>query len=138
MTTERNDLDGAIAAAVIVRDAKVLLIQRRQREGSLLWALPSGGIETGESAEQAAVRETQEEVGLTVKATRVLGERIHPATSRRMIYLACETTDDAAPQVLDTEEIVELTWAFKSQLREYVPHGFFEAVQEYLDAELSC
>ena len=136
MAPDNHDLDGAIAAAVIVRDGTVLLIRRRQKEGTLLWALPSGGVEPGETAEQAAERETQEEVGLTVHAQSVLGERIHPATGRRMIYVAC-TPDEGEPRVVDTDEIDELAWAKKSQLDEYVPHGFYEAVQEYLAAELA-
>ena len=135
MAPDDHDLDGAIAAAVIVRDGTVLLIRRRQKEGTLLWALPSGGVEPGETAEQAAVRETREEVGLTVLAQSVLGERIHPATGRRMIYVAC-APDEGEAHVVDTDEIDELAWVKKSQLDEYVPHGFYEAVQDYLTAEL--
>lgn len=135
--TDTETPEQAIAAAVIVRDGEVLLIQRRQREGSLLWALPSGGVEQGETPERAAERETLEEVGLNVRATNVLGERIHPATNRRMIYVACQPMDDAEPTVLDTEEIAELAWSRKAQLAQYVPHGFFAAVQEYLDTELT-
>ncbi len=30
------------------------------------------------------MRETQEETGLTVKAVKMLGERVHPATGRLM------------------------------------------------------
>ena len=135
MAPDDHDLNGAVAAAVIVRDRTVLLIRRRQKEGTLLWALPSGGVEPGETAEQAAERETREEVGLTVHAQSVLGERIHPATGRRMIYVAC-AADEGEPRVIDTDEIAELAWVKKPQLEEYVPHGFFDAVQEYLAAEL--
>jgi 8-oxo-dGTP diphosphatase len=135
MTTETHSLEDAIAAAVIVRDGKVLLIRRRLREGSLLWALPSGGVEPGETAEEAAVRETKEEVGLDVRATSVLGGRIHPNTGRQMIYVACESNSGDA-QVLDADEIAELAWAERAELSNYVPYGFFNAVQDYLDLQL--
>ena len=39
------------------------LIARTDRHGKLLWSLPKGHIEAGESAEQAAVREVAEETG---------------------------------------------------------------------------
>ena len=50
-------------------------------------------IEQSESASKAAVREANEEVGLTVAEAKVLGERVHPNTGRTMIYVACEILD---------------------------------------------
>ncbi|MBB6563020.1 ADP-ribose pyrophosphatase YjhB (NUDIX family) [Acidovorax soli] len=52
------------AAAVIQRPGQVLL---HRAEGDAFWALPGGGIEPGESAGEALVREMQEELGLTVR-----------------------------------------------------------------------
>jgi ADP-ribose pyrophosphatase YjhB (NUDIX family) len=40
------------------------LIGRVDRQGRLLWSLPKGHIEQGETAEQAAVREVAEETGI--------------------------------------------------------------------------
>ena len=40
------------------------LIGRTNRRGQLLWSLPKGHIEQGETAEQAAVREVAEETGI--------------------------------------------------------------------------
>ena len=44
--------------------AVAALIGRKDRRGRLLWSLPKGHIEAGESAEQAAVREVAEETGI--------------------------------------------------------------------------
>jgi 8-oxo-dGTP pyrophosphatase MutT (NUDIX family) len=41
------------------------LIARTDRRGKLLWSLPKGHIEAGETAEQAAVREVEEETGIS-------------------------------------------------------------------------
>lgn len=127
--------DPPIAAAVIVRDGKVLLIRRRLREGTLLWALPSGGVEPGETPADAAQRESLEEVGLVVTPVESLGQRIHPVTGRSMFYFAC-TPEDAVPKVRDTDEIADLTWASRSQLSELVPDGFFDKVERYLEHQL--
>lgn len=43
---------------------KGALIGRTDRQGRLLWSLPKGHIEEGETAEQAAVREVAEETGI--------------------------------------------------------------------------
>lgn len=50
---------------------KVLLIQR---EDIPVWVLPGGGIDPGETAEHAAIREAHEETGYHVKISRKIGE----------------------------------------------------------------
>lgn len=129
--TQTEDQPG-ISMAIIASGGKVLMIRRRQAEGKLLWAFPGGGIEAGESAEQAAVREVAEEVALDVKAVRVLGERVHPQTGRHMTYVACELVDGEA-RVADGDEIAELAWVSHGQIGDYVPYGLFDAVQAHLD-----
>jgi ADP-ribose pyrophosphatase YjhB (NUDIX family) len=43
-----------------------------------IWCLPGGGIDTGETIAQAALRETEEETGLIVKLTRLVGVYSRP------------------------------------------------------------
>ena len=52
------------AAGLIQREGRVLL---HRVVGDAFWALPGGGIEAGESAAQALVRELQEELGQAVE-----------------------------------------------------------------------
>ena len=49
------------------------VIGRRDRRGRLLWSLPKGHIEPGESAEEAAIREVAEETGITGRIVGRLG-----------------------------------------------------------------
>jgi 8-oxo-dGTP diphosphatase len=92
-------------------------------------------VEPGETNEAAAVRETSEEVGLTVRATELLGDRVHPNTGRTMVYVACEVVDGEA-YVADDEELAEVAWCTKGLLTEYVPYPLFEPVQRHLDGAL--
>jgi len=133
--TETTEQPG-IAAAIIVRDDRVLMIRRRVREGELSWQFPAGAIEPGETAEEAAVRETLEETRLTVEATKLLGERVHPKTGRAMSYTACRVLDGEAV-VGDEEEIAEIAWVSHAEIPEYVPYGLFQPVQDWLDEELA-
>jgi ADP-ribose pyrophosphatase YjhB (NUDIX family) len=49
------------------------LIGRIDRQGRLLWTLPKGHIEVGETAEQAALREVLEETGIAGEIVAELG-----------------------------------------------------------------
>ena len=134
--TEQSTVDRpAIAAAVIVSGGQVLMVRRKEREGQLSWQFPAGEVEPGETGEEAAVRETHEEVGLKVSAVELLGERIHPATGRRMVYVACNVLD-GTPYVADEEELAEVEWCDRAKLSSYVPYPFFGPVQDYFNTRL--
>ena len=53
---------------------EVVLASRRTRRGQLAWGLAKGGIEMGETREQAATREVREETGLTADIEADLGD----------------------------------------------------------------
>lgn len=134
--TQQTDEQPGISAAIVVQEGRVLMVRRRMREGELSWQFPAGGIEAGESPEEAAVRETLEETGLTVSAIKLLGERVHPKTKRLMSYTACDVVSGTA-HVADDEELAELAWVAHAEISAYVPYGLFEPVQDYLDDALT-
>ncbi|MER8041945.1 NUDIX hydrolase [Streptomyces sp. NPDC094032] len=136
MTNQNTDERPGIAAAIVVNEGRVLMVRRRVSEGQLSWQFPAGEVEPGESREDAAVRETREETGLTVTAVELLGERVHPKTGRQMSYTACEVSGGTA-HVADTDELAELAWVAHGAIAEYVPYGLFGPVQEYLDGALA-
>lgn len=51
----------------------ILLVQRGRPPFQGCWGLPGGGVELGETVEQAMMREVQEETGLSVAVSRFLG-----------------------------------------------------------------
>lgn len=135
MTTETTTEKPGISAAIIVQDGKVLMVRRAVKEGELMWQFPAGAIEAGETAEQAAVRETLEETALAVEAIQLLGERVHPKTGRLMSYTAARVLGGEA-RVADDEELDAVAWVTHGEIKDYVPYGLFEPVQEYLDEAL--
>ncbi len=62
------------ASIAVFRDGKVLLATRTKPPADRLWSLPGGKVEPGETLEQAALRELEEEVGVTA---RILGFNRH-------------------------------------------------------------
>lgn len=68
-----------IVTGVVVRgDADQILMVRRSDDGT--WGLPGGGVHSGETWEQAAVRECLEETGWRVLLTGLLGLYSDPAS----------------------------------------------------------
>lgn len=78
----------------------------------LLWSLPKGHIESGETPEEAALREVMEETGIESEIARALGvidfwfmaggKRIHKTVHH---YLFREVGGILAPQVSEVDEV---------------------------------
>ncbi|MEW5868010.1 MAG: NUDIX domain-containing protein [Chloroflexota bacterium] len=65
----------ARAAAILIEDGKVALIERR-RAGKLYYLFPGGGTEYGEWPTETVIREVEEELGLVVRVNRLIAEVI--------------------------------------------------------------
>ncbi|MBI5653218.1 MAG: NUDIX domain-containing protein [Chloroflexi bacterium] len=68
------------SAIVFSPDRKQVLLIKR--EDFRIWVLPGGGIEPGETHEQAAIRETREETGYEIAIDRLVGRYWHPQSPR--------------------------------------------------------
>ncbi len=65
-----NTLVPSVTAAVRDDRGRLLLIHKVDND---FWALPGGAVELGESVADAAVREVEEETGVTVELTGLVG-----------------------------------------------------------------
>ena len=72
---------GGLVIDLEARPNMAALIGRLDRRGRLMWSLPKGHLEPGETAEQAAIREVSEETG-------ILGEIIAPLGSIDFWFVA--------------------------------------------------
>jgi len=61
------------AAIILLHDDQIALIERH-RDDQFYFTFPGGHVEPGETPEQAAVRETKEELGIDVTIQRLLAE----------------------------------------------------------------
>jgi|SRR5436190_1959407 len=62
-------------SAAIFRDDRVLIVRRARPRAHGLYTLPGGGVELGESLEQAVIREVREETGLAIAPLALVGFR---------------------------------------------------------------
>jgi len=62
-----------VGAVVHDEGGRLLLVRRGTEPGRGLWSVPGGRVEPGESAEDAVVREVEEETGVRVRVGRLVG-----------------------------------------------------------------
>ncbi|KAB2880919.1 NUDIX hydrolase [bacterium] len=126
----KNNIQG-IAAGIVIRRKKILLIKRRKPEGILTWQFPAGKIEANESPKNAAVREVREETGIRCKIVKKLGSRLHPNTNVEIYYWLCKQTAKCQ-RVRNSEEVETLKWCSYHELRSIITSDLFEPVDKYL------
>jgi 8-oxo-dGTP pyrophosphatase MutT (NUDIX family) len=109
----------AVRALVLDRHERVLLVKFRDDQGQVWWATPGGGIDDGESAEEAIRRELVEEAGLVdyelgpeiwrrehvfAWLGRILRQR------ERIFVVRVEEHEPAPTADLPAEQVFELRW----------------------------
>lgn len=114
---------------VVVRWEDRFLIVQERKHGQR-WYLPAGRVEPGETFAEAALRETQEEAGISINLLGIL--RVEhtptPAAARvRVIFLA-EPSDETPPKSTPDEESLGAAWAGLNELARYPLRG--EEVRE--------
>ncbi|CCH35734.1 NUDIX hydrolase [Actinosynnema sp. NPDC047251] len=103
------------------------IIGRLDRRGRLLWSLPKGHIEAGETAEQTAVREVAEETGIHSRVLRPLGSidywfvaedrRVHKTVHHFLLEaLGGELSDEDV-------EVTEVAWVPLGELDERLAYA---------------
>ena len=67
-------------AGIILNDEKILLVSRKYGSDKGKWCIPCGKVDTGETLENAVIREVLEETHLTTKVIKQIHqvEKIHP------------------------------------------------------------
>ena len=75
-------------AGILLQDQKILLV-RHEKNGKSYFLLPGGGIEYGETASEALIREFNEEVGLTIEVGKLVfvQDSIPPNRHRHVLNL---------------------------------------------------
>jgi 8-oxo-dGTP diphosphatase len=121
------------AGGAVVRDGRVALVHRPKYDD---WTLPKGKLDPGESFEQAALREVEEETGMRCRLGRELASSkyVDPKGRRKLVrYWQMEPLEgEFAPN----KEVDELRWLEPGEARELLTYDRDRDVLEGLVSEL--
>ena len=116
---EKDNDWGKSAAAVVIKDGKVLLVRHTYGAGKGLLIIPGGYIRKGELPDAACEREVLEETGVTVKAEKLIGVRFSDK-DWYSVFTASYVSGEARS---DNDENSEAVWidAYEATERDDVP-----------------
>ena len=118
-----------VAAGVLFRDEadRILLVKPTYKDG---WDIPGGYVEPGESPKQAAVREVEEELGLTQPIGRLLvvDWAPHPAEGDKLLFIfdGGELGEDVRNLVIEEKEIDRVEFVDLAAAADRMPSRLIE------------
>jgi 8-oxo-dGTP diphosphatase len=95
------------AGGVLVRDGRVAVVHRPKYED---WSLPKGKLDPGESFEEAALREVQEETGIRGELVRELPSTSYRDSKDRPKVVRYWEMTPVAGEFVPNSEVDELRW----------------------------
>ncbi|MGA9511421.1 MAG: NUDIX hydrolase [Candidatus Sulfotelmatobacter sp.] len=122
--------------AIIIENARVVLVKRLHPPLQAEWSIPGGVLEVGELVRDAAIREAREETGLTVEPRELLGvfDRILRDPEQRVQYhyvLIDFLCRRVAGDLAAASDAGEVRWFAQEQLPSLnLAHDTLEVIQK--------
>lgn len=116
---------------IIRRGNAIVLIKRKNPP--LGWALPGGFVDYGETLEEAAVREAQEETGLKLEKLTQFGAYSDPARDPRQHTISFVFTAKGEGTLASGDDAAEARWFDLENLPQPLCFDHAKIVQDYRD-----
>lgn len=97
-------------AACVVHDERILLVQEAAGNHEGLWGLPKGFVEEGEPPSAAAIRELEEECGITGEILGIIGMRECVRNGQTAVFLAYLIRPLSLDISSNSKEIMNFGW----------------------------
>ncbi len=132
-----------VVLAIIKKDNKYLLTLRDEVDKpdspfNGFWQLPGGGVEFGESVEDALVREIQEELNVSITINTMVLKILHKVRNKNwhglFICFVCRLENENSDIKLN-KEASEWRWFTKEEIMSLKK---LDGIDEMVDASLEC
>ena len=118
----------ATCTVVVDENERVLLVKRNVPPKEGFWCLPGGFIELGETLEQAALRELEEETGLNGKIEMLLGATANPSAQYDTVLMVGYLVKNFSGDLKAGDDASDVAYFQLSEL----PEVAFESHREFI------
>ena len=124
MTTDPDSADVKAAGGLVRREGRLAIAHRPRYDD---WSFPKGKLDPGESWEQAALREVEEEIGLRCR----LGEELPPVAyevEKGHKVVRYWLMEPESGEFVPNEEVDEVRWLSPAEAEELLTYDHDRAL----------
>lgn len=125
-----------VAANLIEKDGKYLLIQEGKEHVRGEWNLPAGSLEIGETPVEGAKREAKEETGLTVEPESLVETYIPPRSedpNNIVNFVYHSQIQDGEVSIREEDTVIDYGWFTEEEIEDLDLRASYilAAIQDY-------
>jgi 8-oxo-dGTP diphosphatase len=109
------------AGGLVMRDGRVAIVHRPRYDD---WSLPKGKLDAGESFEEGALREVEEETGLRCRLTGALGDASYRDRKDRAKLVRYFEMEPTGGEFAPNDEVDELRWLTPEEAQGELTYDF--------------
>jgi 8-oxo-dGTP diphosphatase len=116
-----EDAEVLAAGGLVLRDGRVAIVHRPRYDD---WSLPKGKLDDGESFEEGALREVEEETGLKCRVRRELGDTSYRDRKDRAKLVRYFEMEPASGEFTPNDEVDEMLWLEPGEALDRLSYDF--------------
>jgi 8-oxo-dGTP diphosphatase len=109
------------AGGLVLRDGRIAVVHRPRYDD---WSLPKGKLDEGEDFQQAALREVEEETGLSCRLGREMGDATYRDNKDRAKLVRYFEMHPEAGEFTPNDEVDELRWVRLAEAPDVLSYDF--------------
>jgi len=126
----------ASCCVVVNNKRKILLVKRSVEPKIGMWCLPGGFMEIGETPEETALRELNEETGITGEISNIIGALSHPSILYGSVSITGYLVENFSGQIFPGDDAMDCKFFNYEDLPEIAFRSHLSFIRAYVSRYL--